>query len=382
MNNLTQIISFISPQYGTAGTDINYFKIAENLSSKGHKINLLVIGDEWIDKTKSKNIKLIYILNKNTFQLLKSKYIHWKITMVLAILFSVLPLFVYVYKNKKSSYLLGLLPIFPLIIFLFLRLKNNIVFSIQGLPRSNIFRLNLFLSKFICNIKYVIPNESMKNYLSSKYDIAKTLHYDVIPNAVLDQKLIRQSNEKINDVWFSDKKLKKIIAVGRLTYQKNFEMLINAFGEVYNLDSNTRLVIIGEGEDLRSLEKLASKLKLNDVVKFMGYKTNPYKYIKNSDMFVMCSRWEGPGHVLIEAMGIGCPVITTDCHSGPSDTICNGKYGLLVCSEKTYKLSEAMIYALNNKNEMLSKVNKAKSFLNRFYAEEVANKYLQLFSSK
>tara|TARA_B100001996_G_scaffold334460_1_gene284593 strand:+ start:1308 stop:2447 length:1140 start_codon:yes stop_codon:yes gene_type:complete len=377
----SKFVSIISPQYGTAGTDLNYYKIAQNLSSRGHKIKLLIIGDEWNDKHTSDNLDKIYLINRRVFSILKNKFFHWKITMILAIIFSTIPFLIYLYKNKNSSYLLGLFPIFPLIIFFLLRFKNIIVFSIQGLPRSNLFTINLFFSKLIKNVKCVIPNESMKNYLDKKYRISKNIHYDVVSNAVLDQNIIIQSNEEIIDDWYADRKLKKIIAVGRLTYQKNFDNLLKSFRTVFEFDSSARLIIIGDGEDFNLLNNLKKKLELENSVKFLGYKKNPFKYIKNSDLFVMNSRWEGPGHVLIEAMGVGCPVITTDCDSGPADTIKNGEYGLLIKPDDSNQLSQSMIYALKNKQEMILKLKKAKLFLNRFYTQEVADRYLQLFNT-
>ena len=377
----SNFVSIISPQYGTAGTDLNYYKIAQNLSSRGHKIKLLIIGDEWNDKHTSDNLDKIYLINRRVFSILKNKFFHWKITMILAIIFSTIPFLIYLYKNKNSSYLLGLFPIFPLIIFFLLRFKNIIVFSIQGLPRSNLFTINLFFSKLIKNVKCVIPNESMKNYLDKKYRISKNIHYDVVSNAVLDQNIIIQSNEEIIDDWYADRKLKKIIAVGRLTYQKNFDNLLKSFRTVFEFDSSARLIIIGDGEDFNLLNNLKKKLELENSVKFLGYKKNPFKYIKNSDLFVMNSRWEGPGHVLIEAMGVGCPVITTDCDSGPADTIKNGEYGLLIKPDDSNQLSQSMIYALKNKQEMILKLKKAKLFLNRFYTQEVADRYLQLFNT-
>lgn len=376
-----KFISIISPQYGTAGTDLNYFKIAQRLSSNGHKIKLLVIGDEWNDNNKSENLDKIYLINRYLFKILKNKFFHWKITMLLAVIFSTIPFLIYMYKNKNSAYLLGLFPIFPLIFFFLMRFKNTIVFSIQGLPRSKIFITSLLLSRLIKNVKCVIPNEGMKKYLDKKYYISKNINYHVISNAVLDQNIITQSNKEVTDELFKDKKLKKIVAVGRLTYQKNFDNLIKAFRTVFEFDSSSRLIIIGDGEDFSILNNLKNKLALNDSVKFLGYKKNPYKYIKNSDLFVMNSRWEGPGHVLIEAMGIGCPVITTDCDSGPSDTIQNGKYGLLVEPGNSEQLSKSIIYALQNKQEMISKLKKSKLFLNRFYTQEVADQYLHLFNT-
>ena len=84
-----KFISIISPQYGTAGTDLNYYKIAHNLSSKGHKIKLLIIGDEWNDRHTSDDLDKVYLINRNLFSILKNRFFHWKITMILAIIFSI-----------------------------------------------------------------------------------------------------------------------------------------------------------------------------------------------------------------------------------------------------------------------------------------------------
>ena len=97
-----KFISIISPQYGTAGTDLNYYKIALNLSSKGHKIKLLIIGDEWNDKQTSDDLDKVYLINRNLFSILKNRFFHWKITMILAIIFSIIPFLIYLFKNKSS----------------------------------------------------------------------------------------------------------------------------------------------------------------------------------------------------------------------------------------------------------------------------------------
>ena len=379
MNN-NKIISFISPQYGTVGTDINYYKIAKDLSGRGNKIKLLVVGDEWALINNTKNIEVVNLLNRNIFNVLKNKYIHWKITLFIAILFSFLPFISYVLRNKNSSYLLGLVPIFPMFVFSILRIKTRIVFSIQGLPRSFVFGMNLYFAQFVRNIKLVIPNESMNHYINDRYKIPNKINFEVISNAVLDKTLIEQSNERVEEKLFADSNLKIITAVGRLTYQKNFDNLIMAFEKVSKSNSNARLIIIGEGEEYDTLNNMVKDLNLKGLVEFMGYKNNPYKYIKNSDLFVMSSRWEGPGHVLIEAMGIGCPVITTNCYSGPADTVQNGEFGIVVDIEDSNLLSESIIYALDNNDEMIVKLNKAKSYLERFHTKNVSNKYLKLFN--
>jgi len=80
MNNSNKIVSIISPQWGTAGTDINLLKIAEELVKDGLDVRLLIVGDEWQGREMSSEIKLIYLIPRFIFKLIKNKYIHWKIT--------------------------------------------------------------------------------------------------------------------------------------------------------------------------------------------------------------------------------------------------------------------------------------------------------------
>jgi len=89
-------------------------------------------------------------------------------------------------------------------------------------------------------------------------------------------------------------------------------------------------MILGEGEERPSLEALVRKLELEKHVALPGFVANPYKYMKRAAVFVLSSRWEGFGNVLVEAMATGTPVVSTDCPSGPAEILENGKWGRLV----------------------------------------------------
>jgi len=375
-------ITLISPQNGTVGTDINYYKIAQALSKKGHMVILLVIGDEWNNIDLDPSIKKINLIPRKLFSSLKIlNYFNWKLTMIFACFFSLLPFLYYLIRNKNSNYLLGLVPIFPMMLLILTRAKGKVVFSIQGLPRSKVFSLNLIIAKLIKNIQFVIPNKGMTNYITDKYNFSDFDKLRVIENAVLDERIIDMSNEQINESLFDCSDVQVLLGIGRLTPQKNFEMLIESFHMINKKRPNTRLIIIGEGNEKRNLIELVDSLNLNDNVIFLGYVKNPFKYMKSAHLFVMSSRWEGPGHVLIEALGVGCPVITTDCPSGPKETIQNGKYGLLVENENKENLAEAIDYALDNIEIMKSKVEDSKNFMKKYYTEQVAQKYLNLFNN-
>ncbi len=375
---MKKIISIISPQWGTAGTDINLLKIADGLITEGFDVRLLIVGDEWAGSKIKSEIKIVYLIPRYVFRFIKSKYIPWKITMTLSVIFSIFPLIFYMKKNN-SKYILGLVPILAIIGSLIANMKSKIIFSIQGLPRSKIiFNLNLFFLKFLYDVTYVIPTQSMKEYLDAKYKRSENIQYQIVPNAVLDKNLISKSKEVVKHKWYNNERIFVITAVGRLTNQKDFTNLINAFALAAGSLDFIRLVIIGSGEQKELLQSLVEDFNLESKVEFLGFQSNPYKFMNASDLFVMSSKWEGPGHVLIEALATGCPVITTNCPIGPADSIQNGDFGELVEVGNSKALSESILYAFNNKSDMLLKVKKSEIFMKKFYTHNVVNEYKKL----
>ena len=379
---MKKVISIISPQWGTAGTDINLLKIAEGLINEEFDVRLLIVGDEWSGKKIKPEIKVVYLIPRYIFKFIKNKYIPWKMTMTLSVIFSLFPLIFYLKKNN-GNYILGLVSILAFLGFLISNVKPKIIFSIQGLPRSKIiFGLNLFLSKFLSDVDYVIPTKSMSEYLDEMYKQSESIEYQVVPNAVLDSHLISKSKESVDHKWYNNDEIFVITAVGRLTNQKDFINLINAFALTVNSLDFIRLVIIGSGEQKELLLSLVEDFGLGSRVEFLGFQSNPYKFMNASDLFVMSSKWEGPGHVLIEALGIGCPVITTNCPIGPADSVQNGEFGELVEAGNSKALSEAILYAFKNQSDMLSKVKKSENYLKKFYTENVVNEYKKLLTNE
>lgn len=174
----------------------------------------------------------------------------------------------------------------------------------------------------------------------------------VIPNPVITNELYEMANERVQEDWLIGKgEIPVITAMGRLTYQKGFDVLINAISLV-NKKMPVRLLIIGDGELKKSLVKQVKNLNLEHVVKFLGFKSNPYPYIKNSDLFVLSSRWEGSPNALTEALALGVPCVATDCESGPSEILRNGKLGPLVEVDNYIQLAEKIVETIKNpKNE-------------------------------
>ncbi|NKX16732.1 glycosyltransferase [Ochrobactrum pseudogrignonense] len=111
-------------------------------------------------------------------------------------------------------------------------------------------------------------------------------------NAVYNSTLEKQSLEDMQHVWFNNKEIPVIIAVGKLKPQKDFETLIKAFALV-RTKLKARLIILGEGPMLSDLNLLVEKLNISDHVIFEGFVQNPFKYMRNADLFVLSSKYEG-----------------------------------------------------------------------------------------
>lgn len=122
----------------------------------------------------------------------------------------------------------------------------------------------------------------------------------------------------------------RVISVGRLVPEKDMTTLIRAFGMVAQRFQDAELWIVGEGSELARLERLGSELGLSKQIKFLGFQANPFEWIKSADIFVHTALYEGFGHVLLEAMACGVPVVATDCDFGPREIIKDGENGCLV----------------------------------------------------
>ncbi len=170
---------------------------------------------------------------------------------------------------------------------------------------------------------------------------------DVVNNPVVTQQLLEQSAQAVSHPWLQEKETPVILAVGRLSAQKNFATLLEAFAQVRRARP-VRLIVLGEGEERITLSALAKKLGIAADVDLPGFAQNPYAYMSAADLFVLSSKWEGSPNVLVEAMACGTAVVSTNCPSGPEEILAGGTYGPLVPIGDADRLAEAMVAALDN----------------------------------
>lgn len=170
----------------------------------------------------------------------------------------------------------------------------------------------------------------------------------VIPNPIDVDGIIEKSREPVEHAWFADdRETPVIVTATRLSSVKDLPTLLTAFRRVLE-QRQARLVILGEGPQLESLNALAAKLDMSDAVDFPGFDTNPFRYMARADAYALTSITEGFGNAVVEAMACGTTVVSTDCPYGPPEILDNGTFGYLAPVGDAEQVAQQLLKALDN----------------------------------
>lgn len=169
----------------------------------------------------------------------------------------------------------------------------------------------------------------------------------VIYNPVVDDGLLIKAEEEVDHPWFEEHAdVPVVLSVGRLDPFKDHDLLIAAFEKV-RARRPAQLVVIGDGRERMRLDQLVAASPYSSSIQLLGFESNPYKYMSRASVLVLSSRFEGLGNVLVEALACGCPVVSTDCPSGPREILEDGKWGRLVPVGDRDRLAEAISETLD-----------------------------------
>lgn len=168
-----------------------------------------------------------------------------------------------------------------------------------------------------------------------------------------------------------------LVATGRLHIQKGYPYLLEAF-KIVNETTEARLIIIGDGTLKDKLLLKAESLGISEKVDMVGKKV-PYGYMRHGDIFVLSSLWEGFGLVLIEAMALGMPIVSTDCDYGPNEVIEDEKSGLLVPVADPQELASAILRLMKDEKLRVNLAMEAKKRSRHFSSKRMVSGYEEIF---
>jgi glycosyltransferase involved in cell wall biosynthesis len=245
---------------------------------------------------------------------------------------------------------------------------------IQKVGSKHILLVHLFYP-FVDH--FITVSNGVKEGLQKDFKLFTNKPIRTIYNCIDINSITRKSIETVP----FDFKLPTIISCGRMDQPKGFDILIEATNILLKKGMVFSLIILGDGPDLKKLKNIASTLGVIDFIHFPGFQSNPYAWFKKSDVFVLSSRYEGFGMVLIEAMAVGTPVISTNCQYGPAEILCNGEYGVLVPPEDPQILAQSIENLLNNPTQRNMLSQKALQRANDFRPTESIQKFELLIDS-
>jgi glycosyltransferase involved in cell wall biosynthesis len=354
---------------GVVDKVINSIQAIKKYGNSNINITLLDATGEWNEsgnKLKLINVNILNLLNFNLKLISNKRGFFWsRIYYFLIFILCFLPL-LKVLKREKPNYLFcQLVTSLPLFISLFFSKNTKFILNISGFPKIHFLRS--FFWKLTSKKIYKIccPTVSTFDYILSLniFDPKKIiLLKDPIFNI---SEINKRKKEFIEEKLINEK---FILSVGRLTYQKNHKILINAFKEISINYPELKLVILGDGEKEDELLNLINNLGIKDKVLLLGYKKNIYNYISRSLCVINASLWEDPGFVMIMSAASNKIFISSDCPSGPADFIGRDeKGGYLFTNNSFDSLVETIIKFLKD--------DKTKIFNKTIIAKKRSNDY-------
>ena len=355
---------------GTVKSTINSALALSKYSKKKYKVKIINACGEWDEYSKifkEHDIDLIEFKFKFFPYLPKYGFIKSRISYLIIILFSFIPLLRILKKDKPDFIIIHLLTSLPILLNNFFTFKTKFILRISGFPKLNLFRKFLWKKSSKNIFKITCPSQDLLHYLKNEkiFGINKLCY---LQDAILNLQEYIKKKDEVNLI-----NLKKVqnyhnyfLAVGRLTKQKNYQYLISEFINYLKIDKDVILLIIGDGEEQKNLQELIYKENMSNNIFLLGRINNVYPFMKKSRALILSSLWEDPGFVLIEAAFCNLFIISSDCPNGPKEFLSNGDAGYLFQSNKKGELVKK-----------LQKFNKEETNLNkmRIQAKKNSSKY-------
>ena len=220
----------------------------------------------------------------------------------------------------------------------------------------------------------VVNSKDFEKEFKKKFLANSTLIY----NPLNKNEIIKKSKFKKRkfNLFFKSKDF-KIINIARLTDQKDHLTILKALNLIVK-KLNFKMLIIGYGNQKSNLEKIILNYNLKNHVKIIDNRYNPYPYLKNSDLFILSSKYEGLPNVILEAQALKKYVISSNCPTGPKEILMNGKLGGLFKVGDYKTLASMILNYKKNKKKYKEKIDLAYKYLDRFDYEFNCRKYLFL----
>lgn len=356
-------VFYWSPHYGNIAT-INAVKYSvdslNKYSNSFYECRIINAVGEWEDYVGS-DYNLINLSNNNFYKIFPQfGYLSSRLFSLFVFIKCFFALKKLIYREKPDFLIIHLITSLPLLLLVLFSFRTKFILRISGYPKLSIFRKSLW--KLISNKIYIVtaPSMSTLNLLINKKIFSKEKVKLLNDPVFKIRSIIKLKKENCD--FNVNKSNSYIVSIGRLTDQKNFKLLIDAFFFIKKKYPYYKLVIIGDGEKKKTLLEQVKKLNLvNDII-FLGHVPNVYKYLNIADCFISTSLWEDPGFAIIESGILNKMIISSDCPNSPNELLCDGQNGFLFKNNSKDDLLEKFDQFKNEINQKIKLINAKKNF--------------------
>jgi glycosyltransferase involved in cell wall biosynthesis len=346
------------------GVEKNLFIICNYLAKRIADISLITVNHNY---QKFFNKKINFITPKNKFWIDFKRKIKYLICIFLLIKKITQDKNVVVFSFQANIYCILICKFFSVKVICRANSSPSgwALSYIKNYIYKNIFKLS---------DKIIVNSIEFKNEIKKKFSLNSVCIYNP-----LNYKEIISQSKNVNKFNFFKKKNNEILIlnIGRLVDQKDHETLLKAIN-IIDKKINYKLLIIGEGDKKIILQEFIKENNLHKKVKIINFQKNPYKFIKLCDLFILSSIYEGLPNVLLEAASLKKFIISSNCPTGPSEILSNGKGGILFEPKNFLDLAKKIESFFYNKRDHKTKINYTFKRLSRFDYKTNLNKYLNL----
>ncbi len=365
-------VVFFHPYFRDGGVERTNIGLSKELIKLGYKVSFITIkpSNHYLEEVQTSGIELIVLPSKSTLgaQLKFSQWIRNK-------------------RKIKTPLIVISCQYYVNILCLLFRpfWGRNVQHILSERNHLDEFNVNQYgfkqkIVRLLIPVLYRFADVVIGNSKELANDLEKVVGrpVGVVYNPTINERLYELAAEEITEKWFLLLKKPIFIAVGRLSKQKGFDTLVKAFA-IYLKSRDATLLILGDGQERLALEALAKKEGLTDYLVMPGFVNNPHKFVMAADVFVLSSRYEGLPNVLIEALALRTPVVATNCKSGPTEILGNGRWGKLVGVDNVNEMSKALLSLVNNYDEAMRITLDAKKSLSCFTPKQASHNLVSVF---
>lgn len=342
-------ILIVIPNLNGGGAEKVLKDILKNIDLNKYEIDLYLLHNEgiYLDEIKKLKLNIFFLFEKRKdifniyiYRKLKSVFLR-----ILQWIYCKYPNLIKEIKHKNYDIEIAFLEGYSTLLIANRKNKaKKIAWVHIDLEKHKVINRKLEKKSYYKIDRIICVSSDSKKSLKSLYPDLKN-KIKVIYNPIPKEEILEKSLKK-SDIYFNEKI--NIVTVGRLNKQKGYDILLKAHKELLEEELDYNLYILGEGKERKKLEQYIKDNNMEKNTFLLGFKENPYPYIREADIFISSSRYEGYPLVICEAICLEKPIIATKC-TGPNEILEGGKYGLLAEVENIESLKENIKKLILNK---------------------------------